>query len=86
MFPQTAVEFAAELPLPSKVENYKFLQSSLLKVAKANGLVYIFPTAEQLTDRGQAHNLKVKSFPQVPLLWLPPLSVPLSWFLSSPMH
>lgn len=41
-----------------------FFKGTFSKFAKANGLVSIFPTAKQMTDRGQAHNLKAKSFPQ----------------------
>lgn len=35
------------------------MQSSQ-SLQKANGLVYIFPSAKQMTDRGQTYNLKVK--------------------------
>lgn len=39
-----------------------------------------------MTDRGQTYNLKVKLYPLVPFLLLPPLSAPFYRFLSSHMH
>lgn len=86
MLPQTVVEFAVELPFPSKVENDKFLQRNLLKVCKGQWISFYFSYCKANDWQRSSTQFESQVLSPVPFLWLSPLSVPLSWFPRSPMH